>query len=395
MKISGIVCEYNPFHNGHMYHIEQTRKNGATHIISVMSGNFVQRGDTAVIDKFKRAETAVKCGCDLVAELPFPYAVSGAENFAKGAVCLLDAAGCVDEISFGSESGDIKELMVVSSAIRECSAMPEMKSVMETGVSYPAAVSGLVRRYYGDTFADILDKPNNVLGISYINALDFFKSSVKPFAVSRNSVMHDSNEICGDFASASYIRQKILSGEGIDELCGLMPEISADMVKNSVRADIKNLERVILYRLRTADRNELAQVPDVAHGLENRIISSAGETSLENLFMAVKSKRYTMARIRRIILNALMGIRKSDLEILPPYFRVLAMNKKGAEILNIMKKTSRIPFSVSLLKLSRINKDCKRFAQTEALSTDIYNLALNGEIKPCGMDYRTKITITE
>lgn len=394
MKISGIVCEYNPFHNGHKYHIEQTRKNGATHIISVMSGNFVQRGDTALVNKFKRAETAVKCGSDLVIELPFPYAVSGAENFARGAVYLLNEIGCVDEISFGSETGDIEKLRKSADISRKCSEMPELKSMLEKGMSYPSATSYLAEKYYGSEISDILSKPNNVLAVEYIKALEFFDSDIKPFTVSRNSAGHDSCEISGIYASASYIRDKILSGLE-NEIYSLIPEFSADMIRNAIKndeiADIRNLERIILYKLRTADRNIMSNVPDVAQGLENRIIASGSEISLENLVNRIKNKRYTMSRIRRIILNAAAGVKKSDLEIFPPYCRILAMNKKGTEILRCMKTNSRIPFSTSLMKLSCTDEKCRRYSELEAVSTDIYNLSLN-KIKSSGDDYRAKIS---
>jgi predicted nucleotidyltransferase len=393
LKISGIICEYNPFHNGHLYHVNKTRENGATHIISVMSGNFVQRGDTALIDKFSRAKTAVECGADLVIELPFPYAVSGAENFARGAVYLLDSAGCVDEISFGSETGDIEKLKKSAQISRICSQMPELKSMLENGMSYPSASALLVRKYYGDEISDILSKPNNVLAVEYIKALDFFSSDIKPFTVSRNSAGHDTSEVSGIYASASYIRDKILSGCA-NEIYPLVPEFSADVIRNNIHnnsiADIGNLERIILYKLRTSARNIISDVPDVAHGLENRIISSANATSLENLVNMIKNKRYTMSRIRRIILNSVAGVRKSDLDIFPPYCRILAMNHRGIEILSCMKKKSRLPFSASLMKLSRISENCRRYSEIEAVSSDIYNLALD-KIKPSGSDFKTKI----
>lgn len=396
MKVSGIVCEYNPIHNGHMYHIQKTRANGATHIVAVMSGNFVQRGDVALINKFERAKTAVKCGADLVIELPVAYAMSNAETFAKGAVYLLNSLGCVDEISFGSECGSLEKLKGAAQASRECSQMPELRELLENGMPYPVAIVSLIEKHFTWTVSDLFKGANNVLAIEYIKALDFFNSKMKPFTVPRMSVGHDQMGEFGHYASASYIRKQILENSH-SEFTNMLPAFSRVMIDSALRsgniADINNLERVLIYTMRMTDKETLVNVPDVGQGLENRIIAASTASSLNLMMNLIKTKRYPMSRIRRILLSALIGIRKSDLDTLPPYGRILAINDRGTDILAETKGKSTIPLATSLSKLGEINDICKRYSELEAFSTDIYGLATT-KIQPTETDYRAKIGIT-
>ena len=211
MKITGIVCEYNPFHNGHLYHLKKTRENGATHIVAVMSGNYVQRGDTAVMDKFERAKLAVKGGADLVIEIPTVYALSSAEFYAKGAIYILDSLGCVDEISFGSEAGSVSELEKAAEIADECSGAPELEEYLKSGMSYPNAINTMIYSSYGkklsNRISDILASPNNVLAVEYLKALRRLNSSITPFTIQRKSAAHDSMTVLDGISSASYIRK--------------------------------------------------------------------------------------------------------------------------------------------------------------------------------------------
>lgn len=393
MKIAGIICEYNPFHNGHLYHIEQTRKSGATHIVAVMSGNFVQRGDIAVMDKFERAKLAVRCGADLVIEIPAVYSLSSAEFYARGAVHILNSLGCVERLSFGSECGNENDLSLAAIAGEECSASDELEQLLRGGMSYPNAMSTLVREKYGYKMSELFRSPNNLLGIEYIKALKKCSSSIKPFTVTRKSAMHDSMEVSGGIASASYIRKCIGDGTDFSEF---VPKLVSDAYKKccekGMTADISNLERIILYTLRMTDPETLMLVPDVGQGLEYRICESASSSSLEELLSKVKTKRYTMARIKRILLSMLIGIKKQDMRVLPPYGRILSLNERGCEILSKAKGKSSIPFSTSLSKLAETSVDAWRFAQLEAKASDIYGLAMNS-IHSSEMDYRAKIGV--
>lgn len=392
MRIYGIIAEYNPLHNGHLYQIEETRRKGATHIIAVMSGNYVQRGDIAIIDKFKRAELAVKCGVDMVIELPTPYALSTAEYFARGAVSILGSLGCVEGISFGSECGEISKLLQSAIAVESISNSEQLKALLKSGISYPTALQKLVLDEFGGEVSDTLSHPNNLLGIEYIRAIKHLNSDLKAMTIPRKSAPHDSKIITESIASASYIRNAILNQTPYS---GLVPNKVNDVLnayKNEgLIADITNLENAILYKFRTIPLAEIQKIPDVSQGLENRIFSAAkNANSFEELMFAIKTKRYPMAKIRRILLSALLGIEKEVTQILPPYGRILAINSAGCDILKTAKKTSKNPLSTSLLKLSQINENTKLFADLESRATDIYALS-TPKILPCGLEYTTKI----
>lgn len=392
MKISGIICEYNPFHNGHLYHIEQTRKHGATHIVAIMSGNFVQRGDVAVINKFERAKAAVHCGADLVIELPVAYCLSAAEVYAKGAMYLLKGLGCVDELSFGSECGDINLLTEAVKATYACARRPELEDLMKRGNSYPKALQILIRQAYGDEIGLLFSSPNNVLAIEYLKAMIAVKLKIEPFTVKRHEA-HDAQMPIGNIASASLIRQMMESRTAdFDEL---VPEVSADALSacaaTGMTARFENLERVLLYRLRTATAEELIHLPEVGQGLENKILSARNETSLESMLLAMKSKRYPMARLRRILLDLLIGIQPKDTENPPPYGRILALNERGRDILTAAKNAgTTLPYSTSLAKLAELDDACKACAELEARSTAVYGLALRS-ISPADADYKQMI----
>ena len=392
MKISGIICEYNPFHNGHLYHIEQTRKNGATHIVAVMSGNFVQRGDVAVINKFERAKTAVRCGADLVIELPVAYCLSAAETYAKGAMYILKGLGCVDELSFGSECGDLSLLTAAVKASYACAKRPELEDLMKLGNSYPKALQILVRQNYGDQIGLLFSQPNNVLAIEYLKAMIAVKLKIQPFTVKRET-MHDSLVASGNTASASLIRQLMESQS--DDFDDLVPDASADAISacasTGMVARFEQLERILLYKLRTATVDEISVLPEVGQGLQNKILSARNETSLESMLLAIKSKRYPMSRIRRILLDLLIGIRPKDTLNPPPYGRILALSERGRDILTAAKRAgTTLPYATSLSKLAELDEKCKACSDLEARASAIYGLAQR-TISPADADYKAMI----
>ncbi len=397
MKVSGIICEYNPFHNGHLYHIRETRKNGATHIVAVMSGNFVQRGDTAVMDKLERARLAVRSGADLVIELPVQYCLASAEKFAEGAVWLLNSLGIVDELSFGSECGDTAKLAAALKKVDEVSVShaDEIRTIMEKGYTYPRALSSVINGI-DESVGDVIEEPNNLLAIEYMRALKRFSSPIKPFTVKRSIAQHDSMTAENGYASASLIREKISIAHGADLIRDYTTTLWADAVEKAVRsgetADISRLERILLYKLRTSSVQEISRISDVGQGLENRIYGAKMAGSLEELLFTVKTKRYTMARIRRIMLCLLIGITKSDMTHMPVYGRILAINERGREILAAAKGKAGIPFATSISKLSQINSVARRFAELEIRASDIYGLALE-TVNSAQKDYRAKIMI--
>ena len=391
MKISGIVCEYNPMHNGHVHHIRKTRENGATHILCVMSGNFVQRGETALMDKFSRAETAVSCGADLVIEIPTVYCLSSAEFYARGAVSIMHSLGCVDEISFGSECGDIETLKKASEAVLTLSTS-DIETKLRSGLSYPSAVSAVLCEKYGNELAEIAASPNNILAIEYLKTLSFLNSDISPFTVKRIAAEHDSSTTDNGFASASHIRKMLLESERIYEF---VPQSVYEKIcenrKNDRLSGMENLERIVLYRLRTMSAEQLLKIPDVGQGLEYRLKQYDNSGSIRELLENVKTRRYTMARLRRILMNMIIGVTAEDLKNLPPYAKILAMNERGREIL-ARCKNSTIPISTSLSKLSEMGENASRFAQLEAVASDIFGLSQNNTGSR-NDDFRAKVRI--
>ena len=361
MKIAGIIAEYNPFHNGHQYQILKTREAGATHIVSVMSGNCVQRGEIALCDKHTRAQAAIKGGADLVLELPVPFSLGTAPDFAKAGVEILSKLGCVDMLSFGSECGNIDELINLADKIDTLSEN-DIKSAMAKGLTYPAAIASLLDEGRGE----LLNGANNTLAIEYLKAIK--GASITPFTVKRTTP-HDSDELNTNFASASHIREVIRRGGDAGSFTP-MALTKADVT------DMKNIEPAILYRLAMMTKDDFADVP-YTDGFESRLFeASRNAATLNELYDRVKTKNITHARVRRAVMLASLGITKKDMQSVP-YARILAMNTRGAEVLSVSKATTKIAVSASLAALSQISKEAERMAQLDELSSRLLHLALN------------------
>ena len=371
--------------------IEKTREAGATHIVSVMSGNFVQRGDVAVFDKFTRARSALENGVDLVIELPERVSLMSAEGFARGAVELITALGCVDMLAFGSESGNIAALREASGAIDYCLHTNEFNEQIRRGKSYPAALNATLLEYYTEDVAEVIASPNNTLAVEYLNALDNAGSSIEPFTIERVGAPHDSDILKegdeGDeFASATLIRKLILSGGDYSKYA---PKISADIAA----ADIMRLERAVLAKLRTMSSYDLEEIYDGANGLGTRLYKAVRSAkTLSEVYFLTKTKRYTLARIRRAVLCAFMGITRDFALEKSAYIRVLGMNTRGKEILSAAN--SSLPVDTSLKALSKTSRSAARQANFTSKCTDIWQLALE---KPgrCGVDFTTPPVIIE
>lgn len=381
MKITAIICEYNPFHNGHMYHIEQARKNGATHIVAVMSGNCVQRGEFALVDKHLRAEIAIKCGADLVLELPVPYSVSSAEFFAKGAVYIINSIGCVDSISFGSESGDVESLRRAAEVSMQIYNNDYFKQLVSSGLSYPTAMNRFIKENYNFEIAKLFESPNNTLAIEYIKALNNFSSKVKPETIARKNVNHDSNNTSGGFASASFLRKSLSEGKDISNY---VPKNCWSKIKKAVSegavTSSREFDNLIRYKILITPKEEFVQIPDATEALVDRLKSSAKKyATAQEIIFSAKTKCFTMARIRRVICYLLIGVKKSDFKILPPYARILAFNEKGLEVLSIAKKKATFPILSSLSQIYKLGDECKRFAQLDELTSQLFSMALKNK----------------
>ncbi|MDR2532093.1 MAG: nucleotidyltransferase family protein [Oscillospiraceae bacterium] len=407
MKTAAIICEYNPFHNGHKYHIERTKSEfGATHIVAVMSGNFTQRGDVAVFDKFTRAKFALEHGVDLVLELPVAASLGSAEDFSAGAVSILNSLNCTDLLSFGSECGDIDLLKETAGAVVFASQTDEFLGMMRRGTTYPAALSKTIEKYYEDIIPKTLASPNNTLAIEYIKALADTGSKIEPVTIKRYGAAHDSaqavapkniSNMFGSYfslqedrqeqelstASASLLRKMITDGENVSVFtpCAFPQEYAC----------LSRLETAVLYCLRSMSALEIGKAPNVLHGLENRIHKAArAARNLSELMLFIKTKRYTLARLRRIVLCCLLGITKTDAKQKPQYIRILGMNEKGREILS--KANSNLPMDASLAALMKKSDSCRKQGLLELHCSDIYALAFK-KARPCGLELTTKPVI--
>ncbi len=364
-----VICEYNPFHNGHKYQLTHHKKLlGADVCLCLMSGSFVQRGAPAIYDKWTRATDAILNGADLVIELPVVYSAQSAQRFATGAVKLLDALNVVDYLSFGSECGDIEALKKATKVIASEKFDSLVEEKLKSGISYPAARSLVLSENYPDIEETLISSPNNILSIEYINALLQIKSTIKPETIKRNF----------DFDSASQIREKINSGE----------DVSTSVPTQTRKAyDSKAYDNLVLYHFRKESCDRLKLICDMTEGLENKFKKAANvATTYEELADAVKSKRYTRTRIDRICVNSLLGIEDHHTKLNPQYARVLAFNSKGQELLAKIKNVSQIPIIAKVADTKPDTEEFKIMLEKDLLATDIYSILTD---KPAGLDFKT------
>lgn len=402
--VLGIVSEYNPFHNGHILHLKKSLEmTKADFTIAIMSGNFTQRGDTSLIDKWAKTEMALKQGIDLVIELPTLYAISSAENFADGAVKILNSLGIIDYISFGSEIGEIKPLDDVATVLsKEPKDFSEiLKRQLRSGLSYPKAREIAIQMYFGTSpiYTEALQNPNNILGIEYLKALKRSKSNITPITIKRNYNNYNSNDVKSGVASATAIRTMIMQKKNIHTV---VPYETYEIVERLTEEEkivpsLKVFEKEIIYNLRKMTITEIANLADVTEGLENKIKQASNMTNnLEELIQKIKSKRYTETRIRRILLYSLLNITKKDMTIskkVMPYIRVLGFNKHGKRIISaIAENNPKIKIVVSVKKFLDTNRDMnlQSMMMKDILATNIYTLGFKNN--PLGnLDYTHKV----
>jgi predicted nucleotidyltransferase len=359
-----------------------------------MSGNFVQRGEPAVMLKAERVRAAMAGGVDLVLELPLPWAMASAEAFAYGAVSIFDSLDCVDVLSFGSECGDSGLLQKAADALESDRFSGLLRLYLDMGISFPEARQRAAREIAGNKTAVLFESANNTLGIEYIKALRRLGSSIAPYTVRRFGAGHDEALPVGDIASASAMRTIIHAGR-VENAALYMPAATRSIVYQSIQeghcpADTAHYERAVLATLRTRTREELAALPGISEGLENRLYEAIRQAgSLDELTAAVKTKRYTMTRIRRLILAGFLGLKAGIEKQQPPYIRVLGTNERGMEVLRAAKDT-RIPLVSRSSRFDTLGDDARRVFELECRAADLYALALPKPL-PCGSEFTFKV----
>lgn len=386
-----IISEYNPFHFGHLYHLNESISQTDTDFkVAIISGNFVQRGEPSIINKWEKAKVALSAGFDLVLELPTLYAISSAENFANGSIKIADQIGS-NYISFGTESGDLEKLKKLSSLINknEKEYITNVKEKIAEGFSYPKSQELVIDKMFGNEFLGVC-KPNNILGLEYLKSLNAISSNITPITVKRDL----------DKSSSSDVRALLrTSGFKIEDLKNSIPDFSYEVLAENIEngnavLSLKAFEKEIIYILRTIDNENLKNIPDVPENMLSNLKKIACSTnSLDELITALKNKSITQARIQRILLYILLGITKSDMELskrITPYVRVLGMSENGKKMLSDISKDINVIPSVKAFEKTCDDSDLLRMLEIDKKATDIYTLAYVKD-SVANLDYTTRI----
>ena len=396
MKILGVVAEYNPFHNGHAYHLAKSKeKVDADLTVAVMSGNFVQRGEPALLNKWIRSKMAVQNGVDLVLELPFVFACNNAEIFAKGSISLMERLGCIDYLNFGSEEGDIKPLLKIVDFLEPESDKfsASIRELTGEGISYPAAREKAISRHLGHEYGQLLGSPNNILGIEYLKQLKILNSKIKPTTIKRYGASLNEYDpktaIAGATAIRKMIEDKMTDEQNLNDVLRYLPELSRHYIGNNIEqiSDFESFGQLLIYSILTKSDKQLNDIYSITEGLENKVRDGAKEaSSVHQLINLIKSKRYTTTRIKRILIHTLLNLTKSTMNKIinekQMYTRVLAFNNKGATLLKKIKneKRAHIPIITNISKERNLLSSCPDVFNYDILASDVYNLVVGGKV---------------
>lgn len=389
MNITGIITEYNPFHNGHLYHLTEAKKNtNCDAVICIMSGNFVQRGGPAIVDKWQRTEMALNNGVDLVIELPTYYAVSSAEFFAKGAVSILNNLGVVNNLFFGSECGDVNKLTTIAKTLADEDSKLKyiIKENLAKGETFAKArEKALISYLNNEDLNEILTSSNNILGIEYIKSIIRMNSNIKPFTLKREGSNYNDKFLSNSFSSATSIRELLKQKASIESLKDSIPKESYEVLNNLYNNSYpfvfdEDMFKFIKYKLQTNCIN-FNNLYEIIEGLENKLLKEiSSSNSYEEFILNIKSKRYTYSKISRILTHIYIGLDSDSFLNIDDtnnlYARVLGFNKKGREILSLIKRNSSIPLITKI----------PRFSDNPLLKLDIQATAaysiLNNKLNP-------------
>lgn len=392
MGVAGIICEYNPFHRGHEWMLRQLREQGMDGIVCAMSGNFVQRGEFAIVNKETRAEMAVRCGADLVLELPTPYAAATAEIFALGGAALLTGTGVVTHLAFGSECGDVRSVQRAAQVLDTPQYADALRAELSKGETFAVCRSRAVAQLAGEETAQILNGANNNLGVEYCRALQKLQSPLQPLTVLRRGAGHDGGVEEG-IASASHIRALLLQGRE-EEAFSLMPTSAAEVLRRELAegrapVDMQRCDRAILSYLRRMAEEDWLPYDSGGEGLYHRVYRAVRqENSIEAVLESAKTKRYTHARLRRMLLAAYLEMPLTPLPDKLPYLRVLAANGKGRALLRQMRENG-VPVLTKAADVAVLSDEAQQWFGAEARRTDLYTLCYPQlQRSSCGADWR-------
>ena len=399
-KSIGIIAEYNPFHNGHLYQIQKAKElTGADTVIAVMSGNFTQRGDTSLINKFEKAKIALQNEVDMVIELPTIYSISSAENFALGGIKILNEIGNIDYLVFGIEEDNLQELKAIADVLvnENDEFKRTIKEELDKGNSYPKAREIALKKVLSsENVENIMKKPNNILAIEYLKALKTTNSKIKPFAIKRKNTMHNDENINENYASGTYIR-KLFIENNFNEIKKVVPKYTYERLlelknQGTYVSSINDFSDIVIYKIRTMTKEEISKIADVNEGLENSIkLASTTCKTIDEIIEKVSTKRYTKTRISRILTYILLDITKSEMEQSKnanQYIRVLGINKKCEGILKTINNDKLI---TSLKKFEENNGE-NQLLNIDKKATEIYTIKYQKSVQ-ANLDYTSKFII--
>ena len=385
MNVAVLIAEYNPFHRGHEWQLSELRRRGISHIAVIMSGNFVQRGDAALLEKGLRARMALLGGADLVLELPLPYACAGAQRFAFGGVCLAAAMGCGDVLAFGAETPDLSLLRRGAALLSKPELYREIRRRTGEGTAFAPSRLQAAEELAGQEVASLFREPNNILAMEYLNWMDQLHAPLSPLPLPRIGAGHH-GEAAGNYASASFLREKIAGApsprEAFAAVSPFLPRQSGEILREALEAgrapgSLFSHDRLLLGRLQGLGPEDFGRLPDVSEGLEHRLARAAGEAlSGRDMLERMKTKRYPTARLRRLILWAFLGADGRLGRQRPPYLRVMGFTERGEELLSCMKEAASLPVSHSYAVLERLGGAAQAFAAQEAEADKLYRLLL-------------------
>lgn len=371
MRITGLIAEYNPFHNGHKYHIEQAKAiTGADAVIVVMSGDFVQRGMPAILPKHMRAKAALEAGASAVLELPVCYATGSAEYFAYGAVLLLEKLGCVDSICFGSECGDMELLQKAANVLVDEPAeyREALHRFVRAGDSFPLARQKALAAYVSP---EVLSEPNNILGLEYLKALARIGSEMKPYTIRRVYSQYHDTDLQEEFSSATAIRKQILSGN-MEVLAGQVPVKFLTDLQEACPLHANDFSLLLKYLLLVETKESLLAYADVSEDLANRIINRRNQfQNFEQFCLLLKTKEITYSRISRALTHILLGLKNGD-DTGIHYARVLGFCKRDRAVLAQIKRDGEVPMLTKLTAARTLDDAAQKMLATDAFASDLY-----------------------
>ncbi|BBI34488.1 nucleotidyltransferase [Cohnella abietis] len=406
MSTVGVIVEYNPLHNGHLYHLQQSKKiTGSDNVVAVMSGHFLQRGEPALADKWARTEMALHAGCDLVLELPVAYSSQPAQWFAYGSIATLEATGVVDSICFGSESGDLQSLEIMASLLAD--EPPEFTSALSAklkeGLPYPSAFTAAAKAYLQakgmDSLSFSLEQPNHTLGLHYLMALRKINSPITPFTLRREKSEYNQSNITDvQIASATALRKLLLGDTGsLEQLVSYVPPSTIDILQREIAAGQAPIHwghftRPLFHELYRQHPSQLETYAEVTEGLEHRIknvLTSLPEMTVTSLLQALKTKRYTHTKLQRMLLRILLGHHKellnaNRLATGVEYIRVLGFTERGQRLLHDMRKKAKVPVVTSAAKGNL------PYLSLDARASAVYSLAFQDNSPAAAMRDYTK-----